>query len=938
MNPLGEKEIIALDFETTGLDPSFAGIIEIGAHLYIDGEIADSLEKLVNPGMSIPYNIQRLTGIDETMIRGAIDEKSALEELVDFVGGRPILGQNINFDIDFFTTRCVKHDLPVWSEKRIDTKPVANLLYPRIRGYGLSSLARLFNINMDSPHRAGCDAETSFEVAVRLWQKLLSLDDSFFQLIYQIGRSSGDMLLVNWLSAAKESGNIGKMVAPEISDSMVSRFDNVIGNPAEPTECTMTEDDVIGFLGPESPLRDIIEGFAVRDVQIEMGQAVLDSLEYDLTLVAEAGTGTGKSFAYLLPSIVFAGKKGTKVVVSTRTKNLQEQLFYKDLPSLREALDFEFRSVLLKGRGNYLCLQRFHRLVSDYTSLRYDERVMLARLVVWAGETESGDVSEANSFYLRNYLSLWAKVRSEGPTCLGNRCPHRKKCFVQKARSAVVDAQVVVVNHSLLFAEMADSSVLGEYDHVIIDEAHDLEEVAAEHFGDRITTWNFTIPLAELQQDSVVTRGHLPDLLQRFGANFEIPEEFQTTYTIVTSGVTTLRGLVENLFTEITNKLDLHYEWRNSHYSLNQRFFSGEDVFESCKNSVKRVIDATARFCDDLGMLLSFLPIEDDEELDRFSREIAGQMVKLAEANEALKFMINPTDPDAVYWWESPNRQDSVDSVMCWAPLDVAERMFEVLHSQKRSCVLTSATMSVANDFEYIKHRLGLDLIDPDRVITLQLGSPYDFQSQLLVLFPDFIPDPNDNRYIPILSDLIARTSSETHAGSLALFTSYRMLKQVYSNLEPTLAEEGILVLAQGISGGRSQLTQQFTDDRESVLLGTASFWQGVDVRGESLQLLYLTKLPFSVPTDPYFAAQSERIQRGGGDPFREYAVPLAVIKFRQGIGRLIRGEEDVGVLILCDRRVGTRFYGRAFTDSLPGDFERVATLQELISKIIRFI
>lgn len=938
MNPLNEKEIVALDFETTGLEPDYDSIIEVGAYLYIDGLIANSIDLLVKPEKPIPYNIQRLTGIDESMVADAIDEKSALEQLGEFIENRPILGQNVGFDIDFLTKRSAKNGLPVWSGKRIDTKPIANLLFPRLLRYGLSDLALLFAIRMDSPHRAGCDAKTTFEVAKKLWQTLLAMDESLFDLIYAIGRSSGDMELINWLSAAKNSGEVGKLTAPSINESMISHFDNVIGAPSEPGECTMKEGDVIGFLGPASPLRDVIDDYVARDVQIEMAQAVLDSLEYDLSLVAEAGTGTGKSFAYLLPSIVFAARKGTKVVVSTKTKNLQEQLFYKDLPSLREALDFDFRSVLLKGRGNYLCLQRFYRLVSDYTSLRYDERAMLARLAVWAVETESGDISEANSFYLNRFLPLWAKIRSEGPTCLGNRCPNRKKCFVQKARSAVVDAQIVVVNHSLLFAEMADSSVLGEYDHAIIDEAHELEEVAAEHFGARISTWNFTVPLSELLQEGVTKSGHLPELMSRLTADFDIEESFQITYNSVCAGVVTLRKLAEDLFTDITNKLDLFYQWRAAPYSLNQRFTAGEDVFESVKNPLRRLIEGSMRLCGDLGVLLSGFPESEDDEIERLSREITGQMLNIIEAGEALKFMAEPIDPDAVYWWESPNRPDSIDSVMCWAPLDIAERLFESLHSKKRSCVFTSATMSVERDFAYIKHRLGLDLIEPEKVFDIQLGSPYDFQSQLLVLYPDFIPEPNDKNFLAALSNLIAKTSSETRAGTLALFTSYRALTQVYSYLAPTLAEEGILVLAQGISGGRSQLTQQFIFDKESVLLGTESFWQGVDVRGDALQILFLTKLPFSVPTDPYFAAQCERIQRASGDSFREYAVPRAVIKFRQGVGRLIRGEDDVGVLVLCDKRLVTKYYGQAFTNSLPVDFHRVHSVSELVDKITRFI
>ncbi len=938
MNPLNEKEIIALDIETTGLDPELDGITEIAALLTVDGEIVDKYVTLVNSGKPIPYAIQRLTGIDDSMISGAPSEKDALKKLREFVGNRPILGQNIEFDIGFITTRSVKHDLPVWSGKSIDTLTAARVMYPRLTGYGLNSLVKLFGVSLENHHRAEADAKAAFEVAKSLWQKILSIDAALFDLLAVITGQSGDMKFLTWISAARESGMVGKTPPPEIDETMIALFDNVFGNPADPNECKMSEDDVLGLIGPESPLKDFVEGYTVREVQVEMAQAVLDCLKFDMSLVIEAGTGTGKSFAYLLPSIVYASGAGTKVIVSTKTKNLQEQLFFKDMPALERALPFEFRGVLLKGRGNYLCRQRFQRLIGDMSVLRFDERAALAKLLIWAAETGSGDIAEANSFYLNNFLSLWARIRSESVTCLGNRCPYRKQCFVQKVRAAAVDAQIIVVNHSLLFADIGDSVVLGEYEHAVIDEAHGLEEVAADYFGDQITTWDFTGPLSNLYRDSVSGKGFLPELYAYVSAHYDMPNEFIAAYEEAIVKADGVRQIAESLFGTISNRLDIAYDWRNAPYSLHKRFHPGEDVFEAVGREVKELTNEAARLADKIGFFLSSIPEDDTDELERLVREISGQLEKITEATKAMVHMSNPTDPDSVYWWESPRRTDSIDSKMCWAPLDVARRMHEAFHSQKRSCVFTSATMSVAGDFDYIIGRLGLDYLDPERVITMQLGSPYDFPAQLLVLFPEFLPEPNDRRFFPALSDLIVRVSEETRAGALGLFTSHKALRQVYSIITPELADHGILVLGQGLSGGRSQLTRQFIEDKESVLLGTESFWQGVDIRGEALQILFLTKLPFAVPTDPYVAGQCERIQRGGGDPCSSYTVPQAVIKFRQGIGRLIRGEEDVGVLVLCDRRVGTRAYGRAFTDSLPVEVDRVYSLLELIEKTKRFL
>ena len=250
MNPLGEKEIVSLDFETTGLDPNFDAITEIGALLAVDGEIVDKYSTLVNPGKTIPFPIKRLTGIDDEMVANAPDEKSALKGLLEFVGDRPILGQNVDFDIGFFTTRCVKHDLPVWSGKRIDTKPIAAVLYPRLSGYGLSNLATLFKIEFEAPHRAWCDAGVTFEVAKALWGKLISLEKTLFELLYRLGRSSGDMDLISWFSPAQKSEMLGKLAPPLIDENQIACFNNIIGSPTEPGKCEMTENDVLGFLGP----------------------------------------------------------------------------------------------------------------------------------------------------------------------------------------------------------------------------------------------------------------------------------------------------------------------------------------------------------------------------------------------------------------------------------------------------------------------------------------------------------------------------------------------------------------------------------------------------------------------------------------------------------------------------------------------------------------
>ncbi|MCK5833330.1 hypothetical protein KAH81_06630 [bacterium] len=938
MNPLNKNKLVSVDIETTGLDPKNNRITEIAALRLENGEITEKFVTFVNPKIPIPLAISRLTGITDEMVAGAPSEKEAITAFYEFVGDSEILGQSIDFDVNFIATQAKANGLKVKSFRTIDTIPIAILLYPRALRYNLTSLAGLFKIEHNNAHRAESDAQVTAEVASKLWQKLLSLDDRTAEILSGLVQSSGDPKLSMWFSSAKPLFRGGKTTPPEIDTALIANFDNITGNPSDPAQCQMSENDIVKFLGPDSPMKSYLDGFVVRDMQIEMAQAVLDSLEYDIFLLAEAGTGTGKSFAYLLPSIAFSAKKGQKVIISTRTKNLQEQLYFKDIPSLRKGLTFDFRSILLKGRGNYLCLNRFNRVLSDYTSLGYEDRAVVSRLLVWSAETTSGDIAEVSSFYLKKHAALWSRLKSEAISCIGKRCPFRGKCFLNRIRSAVVDAQIVVVNHSLLLAEIGDTSVIGEYDHAIIDEAHDIEEVAAEYFGAKVNSWNFTTSLDELYQDRLSSKGLLSSIAEFAEKHKDLPDDFANCYQACISKVITLRRESDNFFTTLTNQLNLKYKWRKAPYSLKIRFSPGEDVFESLRFDIIQLAKHTKSLVDNLSLFLVALNDIEDDNLDALHHEALGQIARLAEAADALEYSSEPTDPDSVYWWESPQKQDSIDCAVCWAPLDVAERMFEVFHSQKKSLVFTSATMSVADSFDFVKGRLGLNLLDPERVATLKLGSPYDFSAQLLAIFPDFIPEPNARDYIPKLSMLIEQISKETRAGSLALFTSYSFLRQVYSIITPSLEDEGLLVMAQGISGGRSQLTRQFISDKESVLLGTQSFWQGVDVRGDALQILYLTKLPFAVPTDPYVAGQCERIQRHGGDPFSCFTIPQAVIKFRQGAGRLIRGEEDVGVLLICDKRLLTKSYGTVFLSSLPVEVERAASLGELLLKIKRFL
>src|SRR5213595_2653707 len=638
---------------------------------------------------------------------------------------------------------------------------------------------------------------------------------------------------------------------------------------------------VRGFFSQNGPLSKA-KNFEFRPQQQEMAAAVAQALEEERHLVVEAGTGVGKSLAYLAPAILFALEQHKKAIVSTHTINLQEQLLYKDIPILKKILPVEFEAALMKGRQNYLCPRRLERALQQANELfTGPEQNEVKRLAEWARTTRDGSLSDLS---VEPDPKVWVQVCSEPHICTKKTCGRDMRCFYHNARKRFEAADLVVINHTLLFVLLDDPDEMAEResgfmfpnDFLILDEAHTVENVASRQIGIRISQYGLRSTIQRLY--NARTRKGL------------------FTVTRDAEGVRLAAELVddaEKFFAAVESKCD---------------FKKGREFRVRDADLVPDTI--TSRLTALQARVSEVVKRADDEFLKAELQEYAR---RIRDARTGVAAFLEQSAREHVYWVERTGKIAQFLTLNA-APIDIAPVLRRMIFRDNCSCIMTSATLSVGRpDLAYFRGRTG-----GTEAEALELGSPFDFQRQMKMFVVQKMPDPRDAAYHRELERWIAHFVKQTDGRAFVLFTNYRDMQQVAGAMQKFFVENSMNLLVQGAGAPRSKLLEQFKSTPGAVLFGTDSFWGGVDVPGEALSNVIITRLPFAVPDHPLIEAKLELIEERGGDPFTEYSLPEAILKLRQGVGRLIRTKSDQGIIVILDSRVLTRPYGRAFLQALP--------------------
>ena len=682
-------------------------------------------------------------------------------------------------------------------------------------------------------------------------------------------------------------------------------------------------DEAAGYLDDGGALSQNVEDYEARPQQIDFLKAVCSSFNKDNITIAEAGTGVGKSFAYLIPAFKWAEKNKERVIISTGTINLQHQLLEKDIPVIQKLLGTKLKAVLVKGRQNYLCLRRFNDRLQE--AGLFDNEADFKAIEKWLEVTKTGERSDLTFFPT---WELWSDICSESESCLGIKCPYRDKCFVIKSRKEATGASIIVVNHHLLFSDMEarmeddfnGTSILPNYSRVIFDEAHNLENAATSYFSQSVNKGYILKVMHHIYR-------RVKDRIFGIYRFWSYYTEQKTKLESIPQQIAVIISRTDDL--EKVIQANVLMNDNSPVLDMRSDSINASDIYEAVGN-LRNEVNDLFNIITDIHEELSKMP---DKEVKNDKRMYETSIVK--NKLSGIIGMLNDfiaNQETCINYIEKGKKYSS----LFIAPLSVSETLREIIFNRLSNVVLVSATLSVNKSFEFYATRIGLHDVDRP-VARFIFDSPFEYKKNVLLSIPSDLPEPKSADYSQKLSDLIKNVLIISEGKGLVLFTSYSMLKTVYDLVRDDFSNAGITLFKQGDDDNK-KLLGNFFINKNSVLFATDSFWEGVDVPGESLSVLIICRLPFKVPSDPVIKARMELIEKNGGNSFLEYSLPEAVIKLRQGFGRLIRRKSDRGVILITDTRILSKFYGKIFFNSLPETRRDITSSDRICLKIEDFL
>ncbi|EDL63377.1 ATP-dependent DNA helicase DinG [Bacillus sp. SG-1] len=925
-------KIVVVDLETTGNSPKKGDkIIQLAAMVVQGGAVVDSYTTFVNPGITIPSFIEELTGIHDGMVKDAPEFSEIAPKVLELLDGAVFCAHNVQFDLGFLQAELEEAGYNPFSGPSFDTVELAKITLPTADSYKLTELSDRFSLNHSRPHQADSDALVTAELLIHFIEKLAKLPLVTLEQLEKLStwlKSDLSLLFSNILTEKRRSISdinpdleVFRGIALRVkADLPQADFDlSEIHFPVEEKDKTAL-------------LSSTIAAFEKRDGQFLMMDKAYEAMTESKHMIIEAGTGVGKSLGYLLPAIFYSKQQGVPVVLSTYTIQLQEQLLSKEINFLKGMLDFSFHAVLLKGKNHYLNLFKFEQSLTEDEN-HYDIAITKMQILVWLTITETGDVDELN--LTSGGRLFWNRIRHDGWHI--KKDPWIGRDFYLHARNMSKKADLIITNHSMLLADLVnEKKLLPAYDTVIIDEAHHLEKSARTHFGKVIDylSAKFVIgQLGALDQRQLFHK--LENMLEKYAVktelhSFELDQlvndfyrEIEECFSVIISLFlkhSKRRKGIQKIQMRLTHSLLKSSEWMPAVMSV-ERVISGMKKIEAEMNSRLRKLKEKENALDD----------SEKASLEEFY----SFMVEWSELRLNFRdIFVSPSEMDVI--WLEGDMRSLPNSLMIQSQLSsVGEKLKQSFFDEKQCAIMTSATLTVQNSFQYFQEELGLSGQEVD---TVRISSPFQYNEMTKLFIPTDVPEIQNvslDEYVEAIATHLIGVAQATKGRMLVLFTAFDMLRKTHDLMKDSGLLEDFVLMAQGISSGsRTRLTKNFQRFDKAILFGTSSFWEGVDIPGEDLSCLVLVRLPFSPPDEPVAQAKSDLLKNEGKNPFSHYSLPEAILRFKQGVGRLIRRSTDRGIVIVFDRRIITARYGKAFLDSIPDMPVRQGELHEMVELI----
>ncbi|MFC0299455.1 ATP-dependent DNA helicase DinG [Virgibacillus soli] len=900
---------VVIDLETTGHSPKNNDkIIEVGIVVIENDEIVDTYSTFLNPKQTIPPFIVNLTGISNDDVADAPTFEEKAYEIAHYFEDCYIIAHNISFDLGFLNAELANFNIPQLKNPVLDTVELARILFPTSAGFKLEKLAEFLDIEHEDPHRALSDAYVTAKLFLKIKEKLHTLPIETIDHLLQLEpKLHSDLFAL--LYAQKKALQYTEDIYTHIETYRGIAYKKPVQDNPNPGGYDCSYGDFLDELYESNGVMETkLKHYEKRQGQRQMSEYIQEGFDAKKHVLIEAETGTGKSIAYLIPAIYEAVRNDERIVISTHTTQLQSQLLEEEIPLIRSLIPFHFSATLLKGKQHYISFEKLERELEQIEDDNYDIVLTKAMILVWLLETETGDIDEVH-LPSRGTL-FYQKLSAESEGTFDPTSPWFSRSYYQRARKRAQQAHLVITNHALLCTDMVNNfQFLPKYNKAIIDEAHHLEDTAAHHYGLKLDYMHIAFTFNQLghTMDSKwfakVNTGenfNFQDLQDEWDkiyqdAKFELDILFRTIYRYVTDQQRAKKSLSD------VGRIQYHVQDNEKTETWLQ---------------IKEMAARLTRYIRDLIHLLSLIQYKSTDSAIKENTETSMKQLQLY--LDELEFLFLTEDSSTIKWIEIDS-YGAKNAVYTYSePKEISHILSEHLFAKKQSIVLTSATLTMQGSFHFIENRLGLP---KENTQSYRISSPFSYKDQVQVLIPSDFPNiKNDtDEFIYSTTEAILSLAEITNGRMLVLFTSYDMLRKCFYLMKEIMDQEEYMVIAQGISSGsRSRLKKNFQKFEKAILLGTSSFWEGVDIPGEDLSCLMIVRLPFQAPNHPVYAAKAEHLKSQGKNAFMDLALPHAVIRFKQGFGRLIRSKKDRGIVFICDSRIVDSRYGQYFINSIP--------------------